>query len=149
MVAVIEVLFTTLTPVAAVPPRLTVAPARKPVPVMVTAVPPFAVPLFGVIEVTVGAGLATCIGVAIGQRAGSGIRVCYHNVNRARRVRWRGRRDRSAVYHTSRPVAAVPPKRHRGAGQESGAGDRNGSSAVRSSAGGAIDDTIGAGLPVP
>ena len=35
-----EVLLTTVTPVAGVPPKLTVAPARKPVPVMVTAVPP-------------------------------------------------------------------------------------------------------------
>ena len=59
VVAVIEVLFTTVTPVAAVPPSLTVAPARKPVPVRVTAVPPLAVPVLGVIEVTVGAGLAT------------------------------------------------------------------------------------------
>ena len=45
--------------VAAVPPKLTVAPARKPVPVMVTAVPPAAGPVLGAIEVTVGAGLAT------------------------------------------------------------------------------------------
>src|ERR1700690_1130196 len=57
VVAVIDVLLTTLTPVAAVPPRLTVAPDRKPVPAMVTDEPPFAVPVFGVIEVTVGAGL--------------------------------------------------------------------------------------------
>ena len=53
----IDVLFTTVTPVAAVPPRLTVAPARKPVPAMVTAVPPLAVPELGVMAVTVGAGL--------------------------------------------------------------------------------------------
>ena len=57
VVAVIDVLLTTVTPVAAVPPRLTVAPARKPVPVMVTAVPPLAVPELGLIELTVGAGL--------------------------------------------------------------------------------------------
>ena len=57
VVAVIEVLFTTVTPVAAVPPSFTVAPARKPVPVRVTLVPPFAVPELGAIEVTVGAGL--------------------------------------------------------------------------------------------
>jgi hypothetical protein len=56
-VAVIDVPLTTVTPVAAVPPKLTVAPARKPVPVMVTAVPPLAVPVLGAIEVTVGAGL--------------------------------------------------------------------------------------------
>jgi len=54
---VIEVLLTSVTPVAAVPPRLTVAPARKPVPVIVTAVPPLMVPELGVIEVTAGAGL--------------------------------------------------------------------------------------------
>ena len=57
MVAVIDVLFTTVTPVAAVPPKLTVAPARKPVPVIVTAVPPLAVPELGEIVLTVGAGL--------------------------------------------------------------------------------------------
>jgi hypothetical protein len=57
VVAVIDVLLTTFTPVAAVPPKLTVAPARKPVPVMVTAVPPVESPVFGEIEVTVGAGL--------------------------------------------------------------------------------------------
>ena len=55
-VDVIDVLFTTVTPVAAVPPKLTVAPERKPVPAIVTAVPPFADPVLGVIEVTVGAG---------------------------------------------------------------------------------------------
>ena len=46
----------TVTPVAAVPPILTVAPERKPVPVMVTAVPPLAAPELGLIELTVGAG---------------------------------------------------------------------------------------------
>jgi len=56
-VAVIDVLPVTLTPVAAVPPRLTVVPEAKFVPVMVTAVPPAAGPEFGVIELTVGAGL--------------------------------------------------------------------------------------------
>lgn len=56
VVAVIEVLLTTFTPVAAVPPRLTVAPDRKPVPVMVTLVPPGAGPEFGAIEFTFGAG---------------------------------------------------------------------------------------------
>ena len=57
VVAVIVVLLTTVTPVADVPPSLTVAPARKPVPVMLTAVPPAVVPDVGVIELTVGAGL--------------------------------------------------------------------------------------------
>jgi hypothetical protein len=52
-----DVLLTTFTPVAAVPPRLTVAPATNPEPVMVTAVPPATGPEFGVIELTVGAGL--------------------------------------------------------------------------------------------
>jgi hypothetical protein len=55
-VAVIDVPLVTLTPVAAVPSRLTVAPARKPVPVMVNPVPPLAGPEFGVIELTDGAG---------------------------------------------------------------------------------------------
>jgi len=53
---VIEVLFTTVIPVAAVPPRLTVAPVRKPVPVIVTAVAPLVLPEDGETLVTVGAG---------------------------------------------------------------------------------------------
>jgi hypothetical protein len=57
VVAVIDVLFTTVAAVAAVPPTLTVAPAWNPVPVMVTAVPPLIVPEFGEMEVTVGAGV--------------------------------------------------------------------------------------------
>ena len=56
VVAVIDALLTTFTPVAGVPPRLTVAPGRKPVPVMVTEVPPAAGPVLGLIEVTVGTG---------------------------------------------------------------------------------------------
>jgi hypothetical protein len=51
-----EVLLTTLTAVAEVVPNLTVAPERKPVPVIVTAVPPAVVPDVGVIPLTVGAG---------------------------------------------------------------------------------------------
>ena len=57
VVAVMVVLFATVTLVAAVPPSFTVAPARKPVPVMLTAVPPAVVPELGAIVVTVGAGL--------------------------------------------------------------------------------------------
>ena len=56
VVAVIDVLLTTVTLVAAVPPSVTVAPARKPVPVIVTGVPPAVVPDGGAIELTVGAG---------------------------------------------------------------------------------------------
>ena len=54
--AVMEVLLPTVTPVADVPPIFTVAPDRKPVPVMVTDVLPAVVPEFGAIELTVGAG---------------------------------------------------------------------------------------------
>ena len=57
VVAVIEVPLTTVTVLAAVPPTVTVAPDRKPVPVMVTAVPPLTDPELGEIAVTVGAGL--------------------------------------------------------------------------------------------
>jgi hypothetical protein len=53
---VIDVLLATVTPVAAVPPKVTVAPATKPVPVMVIPVAPSGVPLLGVTELTVGAG---------------------------------------------------------------------------------------------
>ena len=52
-------LLATFTPVAADPPRLTVAPVRKPVPVMVIAVPPAVVPEAGAIPVMVGAGFET------------------------------------------------------------------------------------------
>jgi hypothetical protein len=54
-VAVIEVLLPTLTLVAAVPPSVTLAPLRKPVPVIVMDVPPDVVPELGDIAVTVGA----------------------------------------------------------------------------------------------
>jgi hypothetical protein len=54
VVAVIVVLFTTTTFVAAVLPNFTVAPAAKFVPVIVTAVPPAAGPLFGATLFTVG-----------------------------------------------------------------------------------------------
>jgi len=56
VVAVIEVPLTTFTAVAAVPPILTVAPVRNPVPVIVTGVPPAVVPDTGEIPDTVGAG---------------------------------------------------------------------------------------------
>ena len=79
----IEVLFTTLTPVAAVPPSFTVAPARKPVPVMVTAVPPFAVPLFGAIDSYGRRWIGCCVGIAIVQRPALRIRVRHHHTNRA------------------------------------------------------------------
>jgi hypothetical protein len=54
VVAVIDVLLTTTTLVAAVAPNFTVAPAAKFVPVIVTAVPPAAGPLFGLTLLTVG-----------------------------------------------------------------------------------------------
>jgi hypothetical protein len=54
VVAVIVVLLTTTTLDAAAPPIVTVAPAAKFVPVIVTPVPPAVVPLFGEILVTVG-----------------------------------------------------------------------------------------------
>jgi hypothetical protein len=54
VVAVIDVLLTTVTPVAAVFPNFTVAPEAKFVPVTVTAVPPATGPLFGLTAVTVG-----------------------------------------------------------------------------------------------
>jgi hypothetical protein len=61
VVAVIVVLFTTTTPVGAVPPNVTVAPAAKFVPVIVTVVPPATVPLFGATLLTVGIGFAALI----------------------------------------------------------------------------------------
>src|SRR5215467_3205038 len=54
VVAVMEVLLVTLTPVAAELPNMTVAPATNPVPDNVTWVPPAGVPEFG--ETAVGAG---------------------------------------------------------------------------------------------
>ncbi len=55
-VQVIDVAETTVMPVAAVPPNVTVAPAMKPVPVMVTLVPPVVKPVVGARPVTVGTG---------------------------------------------------------------------------------------------
>ena len=55
VVAVIVVLLTTTTLVAAAAPNVTVAPAAKFVPVIVTAVPPATGPLLGLTLVTVGA----------------------------------------------------------------------------------------------
>ena len=54
VVAVIDVLLTTTTFVAAVTPNVTVAPAEKFVPLIVTAVPPSIDPLFGDTLLTVG-----------------------------------------------------------------------------------------------
>jgi hypothetical protein len=54
VVAVIVVLFTSTTLVAAVLPNVTVAPAAKFVPVIVTAVLPAVVPLFGLTLLTDG-----------------------------------------------------------------------------------------------
>jgi hypothetical protein len=59
------VLFTATTLVAAAPPNVTVAPAAKLVPVIVTAVPPAVDPLFGDTLVTVGAAPAAAANVAI------------------------------------------------------------------------------------
>jgi hypothetical protein len=54
VVAVIDVLLTTTTFVAAVAPNVTVAPATKFAPVIVTAVPPAVGPLLGLTLLTVG-----------------------------------------------------------------------------------------------
>jgi hypothetical protein len=54
VVAVMVVLFTTVTLVAAVPPIVTPAPVAKLAPVMVTAVPPTAGPELGLMVVTAG-----------------------------------------------------------------------------------------------
>jgi hypothetical protein len=54
IVALIVVELVTLTPVAALPPMVTVAPVTKLVPVMVTLVPPAVGPEGGDIAVTVG-----------------------------------------------------------------------------------------------
>ena len=54
VVAVMVVLFVTTTFVAAVPPNVTVAPATKLAPVIVTAVPPPVDPVFGKTVLTVG-----------------------------------------------------------------------------------------------
>lgn len=57
VMAVICVALTTVTAVAAVPPNITAAPDRNPVPVTVIDVPPAVVPDVGEMAVTVGAGL--------------------------------------------------------------------------------------------
>ena len=57
--------FSTVTLVAALAPKVTVAPAAKLVPVMVTAVPPLVGPVAGPIPVTVGVGADARTKVAI------------------------------------------------------------------------------------
>ena len=64
VVAVIDVLLARVTLVAGAPPRLTVPPERKPVPVIVIRVPPLVVPVLGVTEVMLGAGVDGGFGVA-------------------------------------------------------------------------------------
>ena len=71
----IVVLLTTTTFVAAVPPNVTVAPAAKFVPVIVTAVPPAVDPLFGLTlrhrrrrNVGEPAGQASALSTAVGHR---------------------------------------------------------------------------------
>jgi hypothetical protein len=59
VIAVIVVGLTTTTLVAAVPPSVTVAPARKFVPVIVIGVPPVVGPDVGETALTVGAGGVT------------------------------------------------------------------------------------------
>jgi hypothetical protein len=54
VVAVMAVLFSTTTLLAAIPPNATVAPVTKLVPVIVTAVPPVVEPLFGDTPLTAG-----------------------------------------------------------------------------------------------
>ena len=56
VVAVSVVLLAILTLVAEVPPKLTVAPPAKLLPLMVTAVPPTVLPEFGETALRVGAG---------------------------------------------------------------------------------------------
>jgi hypothetical protein len=65
VVAVIVVLFTTTTFVAAALPNVTVAPVAKFVPVIVTEVPPAVDPVFGLTLLTVGTGPVTAANVAI------------------------------------------------------------------------------------
>src|SRR3989441_12057276 len=57
VVALICVALTTLTPVAGVPPTVTVAPAAKFVPVIAIAVPPAVGPELGLTPLTVGGGV--------------------------------------------------------------------------------------------
>ena len=66
VVAVMEVPLSTVTCVAAVPPKVTLSPEAKFVPVIVTPVPPLAEPDVGETERTVGEGLdALALKVAI------------------------------------------------------------------------------------
>jgi hypothetical protein len=65
VVALMVVALTTVTLVANAPPRVTTAGLENPVPVMVTAVPPWTGPLAGEIAVTVWAGGAGVVGLLL------------------------------------------------------------------------------------
>src|SRR5437870_8195234 len=69
VVALICVALTTLTPVAALPPTVTVAVASKLVPVMVIAVPPVVGPEVGLTAPTVGGGGARYVNWSLGSVA--------------------------------------------------------------------------------
>ena len=129
VVAAIVVLFTTETPVAEVPPSFTVAPARKPVPLMVTAVPPLMVPGLGEIEVTVGAEFGRRVGVAAVQCAALRIRVRDHDVHGASRVGRSNRRDRCAA-HQGYARGSGSAHTQCGPGEKPGARDRHCGSAI-------------------
>ncbi len=70
VVAVIVVAFTTVTPVAAVPPMVTAVAPVKSVPVIVTAVPPATLPDEGLILETVGATAVAGGGQAVNENGG-------------------------------------------------------------------------------
>ena len=76
LVAVICVSLSTVKPLAAVPNATAVVPV-KPVPVMVTLVPPAAGPLDGLIFDTVGLGVGLGFGVAVGLGVGLGVGVGF------------------------------------------------------------------------
>ena len=103
----IEEAFTTFTPVAAVPPKLTVAPVKKPVPEMVTAVPPAVPPVLGETPVTVGAGFTYVYALALEPLC---VSVLVTTIVTAPAV-WAGVVVVIEVLFTTvTPVAAVPPR---------------------------------------
>ena len=118
----IDVALFTVNDAAAVAPKLTAVAPVKPVPVIVTEVPPAVGPLVGLTLVTVGA--ARNVNWSAGAGCAGAIGCGDGDVDRARSVRGGRRGDRRRVVHGERRRGGCAEADCGGAG-EAGAGDRH------------------------